>query len=296
MKDSFSSLHPLVNLVYFSLVLIFGMFFMHPICILLSLTCGSIYYIKLKGKKGFHDILKFAVPIGIFALCINPIFNHRGATVLLYLKNGNPITEESLLYGLAAAAVLVSVILWFSSFNEIMTSDKLICLFGRIIPALSLIMSMILRFVPRFIKQFRLLKNAQKCIGNDFSSKKISLKMKQAFRLVSMMITWSLESSINTADSMKSRGYGLKGRTSYSVFRFELRDYFSVMIITFLGLFVFIGRITKILYWVYYPTLSGINLSFSSVLYFIAYAVLLLFPVIIDINEDLRWKHIQSKI
>ncbi len=38
------------------------------------------------------------------------------------------------------------------------------------------------------------------------------------------MVTWSLENAIETADSMRARGYGLPGRTSFSIYRFDSRD------------------------------------------------------------------------
>ena len=40
------------------------------------------------------------------AALINPAFNHEGATLLTYLPSGNPLTLESILYGLAAGARL----------------------------------------------------------------------------------------------------------------------------------------------------------------------------------------------
>ena len=84
------------------------------------------------------------------AALVNPAFNHEGATILTYLPSGNPLTMESMFYGVAAAVMLASVVLWFSSYNEVMTSDKFVYLFGRIIPALSLVLSMALRFIPKF--------------------------------------------------------------------------------------------------------------------------------------------------
>ena len=73
---------------------------------------------------------------------INPAFNHEGVTIIDYLPSGNPLTLESIVYGFTSAVMIVSVICHFSCYNEIMTSDKFIYLFGKIIPAMSLIISM----------------------------------------------------------------------------------------------------------------------------------------------------------
>ena len=123
--------------------------------------------------------------------------------------------------------VLFIMILWFSCYNQIMTSDKFIYLFGRIIPAMSLMLSMALRFVPHFIAQLKVIRNGQKCVGMDVSNGKWFKKVRYALNMVSILVTWALENAIETADSMKSRGYGLKGRTAFSIYRLNRRDDFG---------------------------------------------------------------------
>ena len=137
MRDSFSCYHPLVNLVFFAEVLGFAMFLLHPLCLAISLLCGLAYALCLNGKKALGLCLKGILPMMVFTALLNPVFNHEGATILTWLPSGNPLTLESILYGFAAAAMLAAVVLWFSCFNAVITSDKFVYLFGRIIPALS---------------------------------------------------------------------------------------------------------------------------------------------------------------
>ena len=134
------------------------------------------------------------------------------------------MTLESILYGIVAASMIATVICWFSCFNKIMTSDKFIYLFGRIIPSLSLILSMTFRFVPKFKEQIQEVSNAQKSMGRDTSEGSVFIRVKNSIRILSAVITWSLENAIDTSDSMKSRGYGLTGRTAYSNYVFDKRD------------------------------------------------------------------------
>ncbi len=119
------------------------------------------YSLYLRGKKAAKFGLKYMLPMFVVAALINPAFSHSGKTILSYLPNGNPLTLESIIYGIAAAVMLISVIIWFSCYNEVMTSDKFVYLFGRIIPALSLVLSMTLRFVPKFKAQIRCLKRTE---------------------------------------------------------------------------------------------------------------------------------------
>ena len=155
---------------------------------------------------------------------INPAFNHEGATILTYLHTGNPLTLESIAYGIAAATMLAAMICWFSCYNEVMTSDKFVYLFGRIIPSLSLILSMSLRFVPRFKARIKEVSEAQRCIGRNVSNGGVIERARHGITILSIMVTWALENAIETADSMKSRGYGLQGRTAFSIYRLDKRD------------------------------------------------------------------------
>ena len=210
--------------MYFALVLVFTMFFMHPVSLIISLACALSYAIYLNGKKAVRFSLMYILPMMLMAAIINPAFNHEGATILTYLPSGNPLTLESILYGLAAAVMLASVITWFSCYNAVMTSDKFVYLFGRIIPALSLVLSMTLRFVPKFKAQLHVVSEAQRCVGRDVSDGTMLQRLKNAITILSIMVTWALENAIETADSMKSRGYGLPGRTAFSIYRFDDRD------------------------------------------------------------------------
>ena len=152
-QDTFSTFHPVNNFLYFVLVIGCSMFLMHPVFLGLSCLGGMAYYIYLKHWKALKTALWLMLPVFLISAAVNPLFNHQGITLILYLKNGNPLTLESILYGLAAGVMLVSVLNWFSCYQVVMTSDKFIYLFGKAIPAVSLILSMVLRFVPRFKNQ-----------------------------------------------------------------------------------------------------------------------------------------------
>ena len=150
----FSGYHPTINFLYFALVLLCSMCLMHPVYLAISLTGALAYDIYLKGRKAVRFAVMGLLPMAALAALVNPAFNHEGATILTYLPSGNPLTMESMFY-VAAAVMLASVVLWFSSYNEVMTSDKFVYLFGRIIPALSLVLSMALRFIPKFKAQMQ---------------------------------------------------------------------------------------------------------------------------------------------
>lgn len=270
------------------------MFFLHPVCLLTSLVCAVAYSICLNGRKAVRFQLLYMLPMMAMAAIINPAFNHEGATVLTYLPTGNPLTAESILYGAAAAVMLAAVITWFSCYTAVMTSDKFVYLFGRIIPALSLVLSMTLRFVPRFTAQFRTVSEAQRCVGRDVSTGSVLQRLKNAVTILSIMVTWSLENAIGTADSMKSRGYGLPGRTAFSIYRFDDRDRAVLGWLCFCGFYVFSGWMAGGLGWRYYPTVKGAAVTPFTVSFQLVYLALCLTPVIFDRMEDRKWRRLRS--
>ena len=309
-KDSFAGFHPVINLLYFVAVIGLAMFFTHPVCLAISLTCSITYSVYINGKKAVRFNLIYMLPMFIIAALINPAFNHQGGTILSYLPSGNPLTLESILYGVAAASMLVTVISWFSCFNAVMTSDKFVYLFGRVIPALSLVLSMALRFVPRFKAQIKTISNAQKCVGRDVSSVKLLRKtklgvkvvsagnlfkkIKHGIKILSILVTWALENAIETADSMKGRGYGLPGRTAFSIFRFDRRDAYALIFILGCSAVVIAGAAMGAYYFRYFPTIKG-DWTGVTIVIFAAYFALGVFPVAVNIKEDAVWNRLDAR-
>ena len=293
-RDDFSSLHPLVNFLFFALVIGFSMFLLHPVSLTASLLGAAAYLLNLNGKKSLRPVLGFLLPMAGMAALLNPAFNHEGTTILCYLPSGNPLTLESILYGLAAAVMLAAVVLWFSCYTAVMTSDKFVYLFGRLIPALSLVLSMTLRFVPKFRAQLSVVSDAQKCVGRGVSEGSGIQRIRNAVTIFSILLTWALENAVETADSMRSRGYGLPGRTAFSIYRLDERDRGALGWLAFCGLYLLSGWAAGALDFRYYPAVKGAELTPLAVSFQLAYAALCLTPVIFNITEDRKWKKSRS--
>lgn len=289
-KGSFGDWHPWVSFVWFAEVLGFSMFLMQPVCLALSLGCGFVYALRLKGSREMGALLKYLLPIMLLTAVLNPAFNHEGATILTYLPSGNPLTLESMLYGAASGALLAAVMLWFSCFNRIITSDKFVYLFGRAAPALSLALSMALRFVPRFVRQMKSVAQAQRCLGRDWKTGKLIHRIRCAGTILSVMMSWALENGLETADSMKSRGYGLPGRTAYSIYRFQRRDGVALGCFAVLGLYVLAGCLTGALDWRWYPTVKYPPLNGYALSVLVCMLALYAAPLILEGWEERKWK------
>ena len=296
MRDTFRDFHPFVNFLYFFFVICFSFCLTHPLAQAISLICAAVYCISTEGRKSIMFILKFCLPSILVTAFINPAFNHEGQTILIYFSNGNPLTLESILYGISSGVMLVTILLWFVSFNRVMTSDKFIYLFGKIIPALSLVLSMSLRFVPKFKAHMVSVSEAQRSIGRDVSCGSLISRTKTAVTILSASVTWALENAIETADSMKSRGYGLKGRTAFSIYRFEERDVYAVIWFGFCGLFLLAGSIVSAFGFRYFPNIRYAAFDVTTIPFYFVYLGMCITPFIINVKEELKWKALYSKM
>lgn len=292
-RDAFAGFHPAVNLCFFAVAIGLSMFLMQPVFLMISLLCSGTYLWYLQGAIGFRRQLGFLLPVLVFTAALNPLFNHEGVTVLFYLQNGNPVTIEAFCFGLASAVLMAASILWFSCCNAVFTTDKIIFLFGRIIPSLSLLISMTLRFVPRFrsyLQRTLQVQRAMQAPGGKLG------ELRQALTAFSATVSWAMEQSIVTADSMKSRGYGAAGRTAYAICRFEHRDGVALAILASLTFGTVLPWMTGVVEWVFYPAMTGNLLGLGPVVSYLSFAGICLMPLTIDLTEDCKWNSLRSKI
>lgn len=291
---AFERYHPFVLFVYFLAVLVTAMFVQNPVLQLLALTGGVLFSVMLLNGRELLSQLIFYIPLFLLIALTNPLFSHNGRTPLFFL-NGNPVTLEAVLYGSAIAVMLIAVLLWCKCFSLIMTSDKFLYLFGKVIPKLSLVLTLALRFVPLLQKQMRRVSAAQKSMGL-YASQSWFERIRSALRIMSAMITWSLENAVETASTMRARGYGGRRRSQFALFRFQLSD----------G--ILLGGIVTLLFGVlwcvvngaaafsYYPGLSRLRTDPEAWILYGLYGVLALLPFFIECKERIQWRYYRSKI
>lgn len=292
--QAFSKIHPAVTMVYFLAILLISMFVNNPVFNLLSLMGASLFSVLLTSMKDSFLDIKFYLPLLLLVAVTNPLFSQNGNTVLFRIFNIS-ITFESLLYGVAFGVILLTVILWCKNYNIVMTSDKFIYLFGKLIPKLSLIITMALRFVPMLKRQLQSISRTQKTIGL-YNSKKYSDKIRGVCNVLLILVGWSLENAVEVAHSMKARGYGLKGHTNYSIYKFRKKDIIIFISLTFLISVTAVGIYMGYTDFKYYPVLSEINRSAEAIITYIAFAIFAFLPSIIEVEENIRWSFYKSKI
>ena len=272
-----------------------GMCFIHPAFLTCSLMLSLAYYVVLKGK-----CLKYLAGMGgIFAAIslINPLFSIYGKHVLFTWPWGRPYTLEALCYGMVLGAMFVTILTWFATYNEVMTSDKFLCCFGRLSPSISLILTMVLRLVPSFQQKAGQIGGARKCIGKSVESGSNKEKTEHGMTIVSSLTSWALEGGIVMADSMRSRGFGTGKRTSFSMYRKGKGDKgllgLMIVLITVIIICVLRGGMDV----TYLPQIhiSGIE-NVWTILGTACYFAFLSIPTALHIWEDLTWRILKSRI
>lgn len=290
----FTTYHPAVLLFYFLGVIVNAMFTAHPVLLALALLGGVSFCALLETRRQFLNNLVFYIPLFFLIALTNPLFSHNGSTPLFFL-NGNAVTLEAVLYGVDIAAVLVAILYWCKCYSIIMTSDKFIYLFGKASPKLSLILSMALRFIPLFKVQIKRVSAAQKAMGL-YTGKSTVDKLRGGLRVFSVMVTWSLENAVETGDAMKARGYGLHGRSRFSLFHFTAQDGILLGSTLVLTAVVLTGMALGFTGFRFYPGMSKIDFSAVAVATYTAFGALCMLPFFVEIKENIKWKYFVSKI
>ena len=290
---SLHELNPIAAFLWLLTAAGIAMFSFNPIILMLSVIGAVMYFLIRNPEAGFRGHL---ICIGIFILSalINPLFSHNGSTVL-FVMNDNPITLEAVYYGMILGAMIAAVMYWFKSFQQVMTTDKLLYVFGSALPKLTLMLSIALRYVPLLKKQTKKIRDAQKALGL-FSEENAIDRLKGEMRIFSVLVSWALENGIITADSMTARGYGIGRRTRFALFRFRLRDGVICICCLLLGGFVIYAMASGAIACEFYPRFTVNTSGATSVAAYIAYAVIALFPSFLEVEENIRWKSLKSKI
>ncbi len=295
-KEEFSTYHPITNIIFFLGAIILGMFLMHPVFVVISMVMSMTYLFMIKGRKAFRELIYMGVLFLLMAL-LNPVFNRMGRTVLFrYL--GRPFTLEALIYGIVLGGLLVSILCWFACYNAVMTSDKFLYIFGKAIPSVSLILSMILRLIPNFIKKTKQITQARQCIGmaGNASESKVE-KLRNGATVLSTMTSWALEGGIITADSMRARGYGTGKKTNFAIYTFEKRNLILICVMGALLAGLIFTAIMGGSSAVFIPEIEmtwfGNPYMFAGA---ICYAVFLFLPTFLNIKEIVKWRVLRSRI
>lgn len=287
-----ASLHPAVLAVYFLTLLVVLIFNTNPVITGIGVLGGAGFLFMLRGSAGFVRTLAGYLVLCMIIAFTNPLFVHAGVTPLFFI-NGKPVTLEAFVYGLTAGAALVSVMLWCQCLGRVVTTDKLLYLLGRTIPQTALLLTMSLRFLPLFLRQRKKIADAQKGMGICVEDS-LMQRMRAGMRIFSALTGWAMENAMDTACSMKARGYGMKGRTNFSLFRFEKRDVAVLLLTVLLSAVTIAGIGNGTVSFDCYPAVTCIPSGKGAVIVYGAFLIQAFLPFAMELWASIRWNYDRS--
>lgn len=292
--NGFERFHPIVSALYFSSVIFIVVFSSNPFFSVFALAGAFFLYISQNFSARVFKELGLSLVLFLLTAVSNPLFSHKGATVLFFVNN-LPITFESTLCGIANATMLLAVIYWFKCVNLVLTFDKILYLLKSFAPKIALVVSSSMRFIPLFKSKGEEIKTAQITMGL-YSSDTWTDKLSGSMSVCSALITQSLENAIDTGNSMKARGYGLKPRTSYSHYKFKFCDAAMLALVISVDVFLFYSLYMGYLEFEFFPHIVYSLENKCSAFAIALFALLCLMPLFIKIKEELAWIYCKSKI
>ena len=177
-----------------------------------------------------------------------------------------------------------------------MTTDKFTYLFGRFVPSITLVLTMILRLIPLLRKKTQSIVNARNCIGKSAKGDNPKEALHNGTEVLSILTSCALEDALLTADSMRSRGYVDSTHSSYLIYRWQKRDIIIAALYILLSAIMILSIATRAVSVQYFPTLIFTDKNQLVVLALIAYSLFLSIPFLIDLWEEFTWRILKSKI
>lgn len=290
MNSTIRHQHPLINLLYYVCVGVSVMLFLHPIFLITAIILLILINLLHGNKEKVNKSAPGFIVMGLIVIVLNPVFVHRGTNILFYFRN-NPITLEAIIYGVMMALMLVCILVLFLSFNDVINGRKFMFLFSKVWPQLGLLLMLTIRFVPLFLRRWREIHEVQRVRSYSMSQGSVKSRAKIGMLYMQKLLTWSLEEALQSAESMKARGYGLtKNRTSYQVFMMTAKDWGKVMLLLVLTGIGIVGAKQENGVLTIYPELGRVSFTFADWLHYGIFVILVSLPLILEGGEQLKWR------
>ncbi|WP_052380471.1 energy-coupling factor transporter transmembrane component T [Paenibacillus camerounensis] len=294
MSSGFRAMHPAVALLYYAGLLLFAALLMHPLFLITELV-GVMLLLLLQGqgKQLLRGLPFYLLMAGSVAL-LNPLFSHRGAHILFYLWD-QPVTLEAVLYGLIMMLVLLTIFMVFLSYNYTVTTDKFMYAFAAAAPKTALLTLMAIRFIPLFQRRLHEITMIQRFRGIDVSKGSLRKRMRDGMTLMKVLLTWSLEEALQTGDSMKARGYGIRRRTTYSTFVLDRLDTTALLLLVISGLIPLILWMLGYGTFEIYPRMRPLVFGGGEALMYTSFCLFVLIPAGLEGKEIWLWRSSRRK-
>lgn len=279
--------HPFVITSFVFAFLIWETLSNHPLLKMLILIISWILMMELPEIS-----LKQCIKGNLMLICLvgvsNPIFQHRGEWVLFELGNTS-ITVESIAYGLDLGCMLAGMMNFLRMYSHMIHTDQILFMLAKISCNTAIVCSLSLQQLSRMKKQYQDIVYARSLWKPCSSWKE---RIKENIAITSCMITWLMETSVETSLSMRSRGFQGKNRSNYTRYRWERRDRILLFLIWACIIIGFYG-LQGFSFWWYPSFYQEIEIS-KAMVFLIAIISITVLPLCLKKKEMCVWEDIKS--
>lgn len=283
----FDRFHSAVSALFFAVVLVLTMAAFHPVFQVLSFAAACACNTCLRGARSLLKTMLWQIPLVVIIAVANFLFSAAGSTELLHFGT-RAFFAEALAYGACMGLMFASVMLWLSCATQVLTSDKLMGLTGSVAPVIGLMLSMVMRLVPQFVRrgaEIDLVARAATSAHGAGST--ASPALSDRVRQMSVLMGWSMENSLETSDAMRARGWGAASkRTAYSRRRFTRADGCAVAALLVLVILTAASCVYACMTFSFYPTVGPV----VSWPFCLPFAILVALPLLGTCFECFVWR------
>ena len=247
--------HAAVPATLFAGVAALSMLAVHPVLVAISLAGALAFSLAVRGAAATARGLAWQLPLLALVCLLNPLFSASGST-LLFKLGPRSVYLESLAYGATMGALMVAVVLWFEDAAAVLSQDRLLALAGGRARAVPLVTSMASQLVPQLLGRARAVRST--LVACTAAGPCLRLR-DELVRTSTMLLTWSLEDSVERADAMRARGWesGMP-RTQYRPECLRGRDVAALAGIAALLALCAACAWAACSGWRFYPTMGGL--------------------------------------
>lgn len=275
------AVHATVPATLFAGVVALSMLAVQPALTALSLAGALAFSLLARGVAVTVRGLAWQLPLLALVCLANPLFSASGSTLLLKL-GPRSVYLESLAYGATMGALLVAVVLWFEGAAAVLSQDRLLALAPRRARALPLLAGMVAQLVPQLLRRSR---DARASLAACTAAGPRPAAHDALMRTSSLLLCWSLEESLERADSMRARGWESgRPRACYRPERLRSRDVAALLGIAALLALAVACAWGLCARWRFYPRMGGLGPWWA----YVPPALLALLPAALELAARLR--------
>lgn len=211
-----------------------------------------ILFVLLLTKVPFSVYLKnlkIIVPILIITMLLNVFYIKEGTVLLEFWKititTGGVI--RSVFMGMRVVLLIItsSVLTYTTTPNDLTDAIERLLLplkligLGGAVHAMSMMMTIALRFIPTLVEETDKIMNAQKARGADFETGKLTDRVKAIIPILIPLLISSVRRAYDLAEAMESRCYnGGVGKTRMKVLKISKMDVWAIIFVVISFAFV----------------------------------------------------------